>query len=228
MNGIEKITARIQEDSQKEIDAILAEARAQADAITAKAQAEAKAAADEVLSQGRRAAAEREDRMASTAQMECRKAVLAAKQDVIEEAFQLAHKKLLELPSEKYVELLANLAVQASVTGKEKLIFSPAHRTQLGKAVVAAANKKLAETVAPKLPEEVAGSKAGAILDKVVTGASAVLSGTAMLTLSEETRPMDGGFILSDGAVEVNCTFDTLIRLQRGALAGEVAKVLFE
>ena len=228
MNGIEKITARIREDGQKEIDAVLAEARAQAAEITAKAQAEAKAAAAEVLAQGRRAAAEREDRMVSTAQMECRKAVLAAKQDVIEEAFQAAHKKLLELPSEQYVALLAELAAQASVTGKEKLVFSPSHRSQVGKAVVMAANKKLAEAVAPKLPEEVTDTKAGAILDKVVTGASAVLSGTAMLTLAEETRPMDGGFILSDGPVEVNCTFDTLIRLQRGALAGEVAKVLFD
>ncbi len=228
MNGIEKITARIQEDSQKEIDAILAEARAKASEITARAQAEAEAAKDEVLAQGRRAAAEREDRLASTAQMECRKAMLAAKQDVIEEAFQQAHKQLLALPTEQYIALLADLAVQASTTGKEKLIFSPSHRAQLGKAVVSAANKKLAEAVAPKLPEEVAGSRAGALLDKVVTGASAVLSGAAMLTLAEETRPMDGGFILSDGAVEVNCTFDTLIRLQRGALAGEVAKVLFE
>ena len=65
MNGIEKITARIQEDSQKEIDAILAEAKAKAAEITAQAQAEAKAAGDEVLAQGRKAAAEREDRMAS-------------------------------------------------------------------------------------------------------------------------------------------------------------------
>lgn len=228
MNGIEKITARIQQDSQKEIDAILAEARAKTAEITAQAQAEAKAAGEEVLAQGRRAAAEREDRMASTAQMECRKAMLAAKQEVIEEAFQLAHKKLLALPTEQYVALLAGLAVQASTTGREKLIFSPSDRAQVGKAVVMAANKKLAEAVAPKLPEEVTASKAGAILDKVVTGASAVLSGTGMLTLAEETRPMDGGFILSDGAVEVNCTFDTLIRLQRGALSGEVAKVLFE
>ena len=228
MNGIEKITARIEQDGQKEIDAILAEARAKADEITAKAKAEAQAAGDAVVAQGKLAAAEREERLASTAQMECRKATLAAKQEVIEEAFQLAHKKLLELPTEQYVALLADLAVQASTTGKEKLIFSPTHRAQLGKAVVAAANKKLAEAVAPKLPEEVTNSKAGAVLDKVVTGASAVLNGTAMLTLAEETRPMDGGFILSDGAVEVNCTFDTLIRLQRGALAGEVSKVLFE
>ena len=228
MNGIEKITARINEDNRKETYAILAEARAKANEIADKAKAEAQAVEEEVLAQGRRAAAEREDRLASTAQMECRKAVLAAKQDVIEEAFQAAHKKLLELPSEQYVALLAGLAAKASATGKEKLIFSAPDRAQVGKAVVVAANEKLAKAVAPKLPEEVTESKAGAILDKVVSGASAILNGTGMLTLSEETRPMDGGFILSDGAVEVNCTFDTLIRLQRGALAGEVAKVLFD
>ena len=228
MNGIEKITARIAEDGKAENDALLAEARSQAAEITAKYQAQAKAEAEEILDQGRKNAEERARHLDSMAQMECRKAVLAAKQDVIGEAFDLALKKLQALPTDQYVELLANLAVQASTTGREKLIFSPSLRAQVGKAVVTAANKKLAEAVSPKLPEEVADSKAGAILDKVVTGASAVLSGTGMLTLAEETRPMDGGFILSDGAVEVNCTFDTLIRLQRGALAGEVAKVLFE
>ena len=195
MNGIEKITARIEEDGRAENNALLAESRAQAAELTAKYQAEAKAAADEVLSQGRAAAQDRARHLDSMAQMECRKAVLGAKQDVIEEAFQAAHKKRLELPSEEYVALLASLAAKASATGKEKLIFSPGHRAQVGKAVVVAANEKLGE---------------------------------GKLTLSEESRPMDGGFILSDGAVEVNCTFDTLIRLQRGALAGEVAKVLFD
>ena len=189
MNGIEKITARIAEDGKAENDALLAEARSQAAEITAKYQAQAKAEAEEILDQGRKNAQERERHLDSMAQMECRKAVLAAKQDVIEEAFQAAHKKLLELPTEKYVALLADLAVKASTTGKEKLIFSPSHRAQVGKAVVTAANKKLAEAVSPKLPEEVTESKAGAILDKVVAGASAILSGTAMLTLAEETRP---------------------------------------
>lgn len=228
MNGIEKITARIEEDGKAEIDAMLAQARAEAADIAAKYEAQAKAEADEILAQGRKNAQERERHLESMAQMECRKAVLTAKQDVIEEAFQAAHKQLLNLPREEYVAFLADLAVKASTTGREKLIFSAEDRAQVGKAVVAAANKKLAEAVSPKLPEEVADSKAGAILDKVVTGASALLNGTGMLTLAEETRPMDGGFILSDGAVEVNCTFDTLIRLQRGALAGEVAKVLFD
>ena len=197
MNGIEKITARIAQDGQAENDALLAQAKAQAAEITAKYQTQAKAAADEVLEQGRAAAQDRARHLDSMAQMECRKAVLAAKQDVIEEAFQAALKKLQSLPSDQYVDLLATLAAQASTTGNEKLIFAPGLRAQVGKAVVVAANKKLP-------------------------------GGEGSLTLSEETRPMDGGFILSDGAVEVNCTFDTLIRLQRGALAGEVAKVLFD
>ncbi len=219
MNGIEKITARIEEDGKAENAALLAQARAEAADIAAKYQAEAQAAAAEILAQGRRAAEERAKHLDSMTQMECRKAVLTAKQDVIEEAFQAAHKQLLGLPREQYVALLAKLAAQA---------FCAKDHIEVGKAVVAAANEQLAKAAAPKLPGEAAESKAGAILDKVVAGAAALLNGTAMLTLAEETRPMDGGFILSDGAVEVNCTFDTLIRLQRGALAGEVAKVLFD
>ena len=228
MNGIERITEKIEQDTQQEIDALLNEARAQAAEITAKYEAQARAESDDILARGERAAAQREERLASVAQLECRKAELAAKQEVIEEAFSLALKKLLALPEDRYVDLLADLAARAAMTGRETLIFSADDRRRVGKAVVAAANEKLARAAAPELPGELTDSRVGAILDKVVSGASALLKGTGMLTLSEETRPMNGGFILSDGAVEVNCTFDTLIRLQRGALAGQLAKVLFE
>ena len=47
------------------------------------------------------------------------------------------------------------------------------------------------------------------------------------LTLSSETRPIKGGFILKDGNIEMNCTFDTLVRLQKTGTAGMVAKKLF-
>ena len=124
--------------------------------------------------------------------------------------------------------LLADLAARAATTGREQLIFSQKDRARIGKQVVAAANEKLAKAVAPELPDALAESKAGAILDKVVSGASALLAGTGMLTLSEETRPLRGGFILSDGDVEVNCAFETLVRLERGEISGEVAKALFD
>ena len=47
------------------------------------------------------------------------------------------------------------------------------------------------------------------------------------LTVAKETRNIAGGFILKDNNVEVNCTFDTLVRLQRAETAGAVAKKLF-
>ena len=47
------------------------------------------------------------------------------------------------------------------------------------------------------------------------------------LTLSGETVPIQGGFILKDGNVEVNCAFDTLVRLQKAETAGQVAQRLF-
>lgn len=227
MNGIEKLTQQISADAQAEIDALLADAQAKADAITADYAQRAEKAAADVLSKGEDAAAQREERLLSMAAMEGRKELLAAKQEMVSKAFDLALEKLCALPDEEYVALLAKLAVAAATTGREQLIFSQKDRTRVGKAVVTAANEILAKAVAPKLPNEVTDTKAGSILDKVVTGASALLAGTGMLTLSEQTRPIRGGFILSDGDVEVNCAFETLVRLQRSEISGDVADVLF-
>ena len=47
------------------------------------------------------------------------------------------------------------------------------------------------------------------------------------LRLSEESLPIRGGFILKDKNVEVNCTFETLVRLQKAETAGAVVKTLF-
>ena len=51
--------------------------------------------------------------------------------------------------------------------------------------------------------------------------------GGRKLKLSKETRPIQGGFILRAKNVEVNCAFDTLVRLQRAETAGAVVKKLF-
>lgn len=228
MNGIEKITQRMEDDAQREINEVLTAARAQADELTRRSREQADKESAAIVARGESAAAEREKRLESMAEMESRKLVLAAKQEVLDEAFSMALEKLCTLPDEEYIELLAALAVKAARTGREKVIFSQKDRNRVGKAVVTKANDALARKVAPKLPGDLTDTKAGAILDKVVTGASAILAGTGMLTLAEETRPIKGGIILSDGDVETNCTFETLVRLQRENISGEVAKVLFD
>ena len=85
----------------------------------------------------------------------------------------------------------------------------------------------LAAAAAPELPNEVKESKVAAMIAKVVGGANALVQGTAMLTLADETREMDGGVTLRDGNVEVNCAFETQLRVLRGSMAAEVAAILF-
>ena len=196
MDGIEKITGRINADVQREIDELNAGARKEADEIAAQYKAQAGRESAEILERGKKSAAEREERLAGVAQLECRKLELAARQDLLQEAFGKALDNLLHLPEKEYVDLLSKLAVKAARTGKEQVILSQKDRTRYGKQAVTAANEAL-------------GDK-------------------GRLTLSEDSRPIKGGLILSDGDVEVNCTFETLVRLQRSELEREVAKVLFD
>ena len=87
MEGIEKITARIEQDVQREIDGVLAQARAQADDITARYEAQAAKESEDILARGRKSAGERVERLYSVAQLEGKKRVLAVKQEMVGRAF---------------------------------------------------------------------------------------------------------------------------------------------
>ena len=193
MNGIEKITQRIEADAQTEIDRILSAAQEEADQITGRYKAQADAEAASLAARNEKSAAEREERLVSVAQMEARKVQLAAKQEMVEKAYDLALEKLCAMPDARYTEVLAGLLVQASSNGREEAIFSPEDRERVGKAAV---------------------DKANAASGK-------------QLKLSQETRPLKGGFVLRDENIEVNCTFDTLVRLEKAETTGAVVKKLF-
>ena len=204
MNGIEKITGQIDADVQKEIDAALDQARAQAKEIEARYESQAQTQAEAIRRKGEQDAALRQERLVDVAKLEARKTILAARQDMVGQAFDLALKKLLELPDQEYIALLAKLAVAASRTGHEQVIFSQKDRSRYGKQAVTMANDMLAKKAGPRADES-----------------------AGRLTLAEESRPMAGGLILRDGRVETNCSFEVLIHLQRDALSAEVARALF-
>lgn len=227
MNGIDNITRQIEADTKTEIQEVMAQAQTQADEITKDYSTKAQALEKNLQDKGVNAANQREARLASMAQMESRKLTLATKQDMVGKAFEKALHDMTNMPDNEYIALLVELLLKASNTGREQVIFSAKDRARFGKAVVTKANEALAKQVAPKLPSELTGSRAGAVIEKVFNGASALLNGTAMLTLAEESRPMAGGLILRDDKVETNCSFEVLIHLQRDTLAAEVAKVLF-
>ena len=227
MEGIEKITARIAQDAQAEISRLTAETEEKVQAVLTNAAAQAQQEANEIVEKGRMAASERLERLNSASQMERRKLELAARQEVLGEAFALALEKLCTLPEQEYIALLTKLALEASSSGKEQLILSQKDRAAVGKQVVMAVNDALVKERAPSLPEEVTRSKVGAFVDKLVHNTTAAVTGTG-LTLSEETRDLKGGFIMVDGDVEINCAFETLVRLQREQMEKKVADALFQ
>ncbi len=227
MEGIEKITARIAQDAQAEISRLTAETEEKVQAVLTNAAAQAQQEANEIVEKGRMAASERLERLNSASQMERRKLELAARQEVLGEAFALALGKLCTLPEQEYIALLTRLALEASSSGKEQLILSQKDRAAVGKQVVMAVNDALVKERAPSLPEEVTRSKVGAFVDKLVHNTTAAVTGTG-LTLSEETRDLKGGFIMVDGDVEINCAFETLVRLQREQMEKKVADALFQ
>ena len=193
MNGIERILSRIEADARSEIDAILASAREEAANTEEAFRREAEELRASLLEKAEKAAAQREERLVSAARMEGRKALLATRQDLVDDAYLAAQARLCLLPHDEAIDVLAELLVRVSATGREEVIFSPADRERIGEAAVEKANA--------------AGKD---------------------LILSEETRPLRGGFIIKEGNVEINCAFETLTRREKGRSAAAVAMILFQ
>ena len=143
MNGLEKIVARMESDTRAECDALAASAAENAAAILRDCQAQADAAARDSRQRAAAQAAEHLEHLNGSSQLACRQRVLAAKQDLIDEAFARTAQALTALPQAEYIDLLATLAAENG-SGDEELLLSAADRDAVGAAVVEAANRKRA------------------------------------------------------------------------------------
>lgn len=217
MNGIENIIGRIEADAKKNAEQIITRANHEANEILNSFSEIAKNESHAILEKGKRLADERALRLAGVAQLESRKMNLRAKQQMIDLAFKKALESLRELSGDSYVDVLARLAVSATVSGNEEIILSAEDREKYGKAVVTAANKRL---------EEKRSNTTTSVGEKLKAAAGKFL-GAEGFKLSYETRKIDGGLILREDTLEVDCSFGTIIRLMRDDLAGEVANILF-
>lgn len=162
MNGLDKIIARMEADTRVECDALAANAAGNADAILRDYQAQADAVARDSAQRAETQAAEHLEHLNGSSQLACRQRVLAAKQQLIDEAFARTAQALTALPQAEYVDLLASLAAENS-SGDEELLLSKTDRDAVGAAVVEAANaKKLG--AAFRLSEETRDTGGGLVL----------------------------------------------------------------
>ena len=96
MKGTEKIIAHIQADAKAQADAILAQTELQCAEICQSYEAKAKERYGEKIRQGVKVCQDNIDSVERLNQMEARKALLALKQDMVSESFDLAEQLLVE------------------------------------------------------------------------------------------------------------------------------------
>lgn len=141
MNGLDKIIARMESDIRAECDALAANAAENAAAIRRDYQAQADASARDSAQRAQTQAAEHLEHLNGSSQLACRQRVLAAKQQLIDEAFARTAQALAALPQADYIDLLAALAAENG-SGDEELLLSARDREAVGAAVVDAANAR--------------------------------------------------------------------------------------
>ena len=187
--------------------------------ITQLIQMEAQSEIDSVLANARREAETVASRYQARAEAEA--AELAAKnekaaaerEERLVSAAQMEARKVRLAAKQEMVE-------KAYIRALEKLCSMPQEQyvDVLAKLLVEASSNGKEEAVFSKEDREQVG--------KAAVEKANQISGK-QLRLSEESLPIRGGFILKDKNVEVNCTFETLVRLQKAETAGAVAKTLF-
>lgn len=199
MNGIEKITSRIEADARAEAEVTAAEAAKQCEEIRADYDQKAQEKYWQIVRGGVKDCEARVQRLGSTAAMEAKKGLLSLKQDMVEQAFERAGQKLCTLPEGEYVDLLSGLAAKAAVSGQEELVFNAKDKGAVGAKVAKAANALLEKNGKP-----------------------------GKLTVSEETKQIGGGVIVKQGDIETNCSVEAMVDLYRNELATQVALSMFE
>jgi len=198
VEGAEKIIARILEDARLKASNNIKEAEKQASDIINAAKEEAEKKRTVIIENALKNADEMKKRAISVAELEARKIKLKAKQEIITSVFEKAITALNSLPAETYAKILCNMIISSVAKGNEEVVLSIRDKERLGKEFIDDINRKLAEK----------GLKGD-------------------LRLSEQTANINGGFILKSGDIEMNNSFDALIKMKRNELEPEIIKILF-
>lgn len=198
MAGVEKIKEKIRQDAENRANEILEKARLQAKEIVEKAGLKASQRAEEISNKTAHDVSEKKRIINSIVELEMRKDVLAAKQESIESVFAAVLERMNNMESSKYRQVVYNLLLEAAETGEEEVILS--------------------EGAKNKLPSD--------FMDKVNDALKAA-GKKGKLRLSDEKREISGGFILKSQGIEINNSFEAVLRQYRDEIEPQVAAILF-
>lgn len=197
--SLEKIIDQIDAEAKQKANEILTGAKKEAQEIKKRSVDKAKNMRASILQQAEAEAKEREKRMLQMAGLQGRKAILAEKQKAINQIFNAAVSRLAGLNPGKYKSVIRHMLFKAVRSGREEIIFSPKDKKIIDAEWLKGINKEMAK-------------------EKGITGA---------LRISHESRAIKGGFALREGEIEVNSTFEAILKSNQSGLESEIAEILF-
>lgn len=198
MTGLEKILEHIKNDTNAEVDKIRSQAKQEAEGILEAARSEASKEVRSIQEQAKENYEATLRKGGSAAGLKEKRMILEAKQLIIEEMLQSTFEVLKKLPEEEYFEIILKMIKKYALKKEGKILFSESDLNRMPGGF----NHKI--------------SKALKDMDDVV------------LTMSDETRPINGGFILQYGDIEENCSFEALFSAARETLQDKVGALLFD
>lgn len=196
--GAEKIVEKILQDARDKAQEITSGAQAEAGKIVAEANKAAEGKKTVSLAAGDKEAALTKQRIVASAHMEAKKLLLQTKQELLSAAFDSALEKIKNMDNTQFERLMTNLMINLVETGDEVVIISEADKKRLSPEFLYYVNRTIAKEQVP-----------------------------CNVTMSDEVRDIPSGFILKRGDVEINATFEALLRQKKDALSAEVVKILF-
>lgn len=135
------ILKKIEQDARQTADAVKGDARARADAVVAAYQKKASQEDQAALERARKDALALDDRMQRMAELDARKALLAEKRAVLDEAFAGALKKMQAMPAQRAKGFAMDMLLSAA-RGDETVV-ADAQSAWCDAAFVAEANQAL-------------------------------------------------------------------------------------
>jgi V/A-type H+/Na+-transporting ATPase subunit E len=197
--SLDKIIERIVQDSLAQTNETLGQAKHKASVILSRARAEATSQVKSRIDKAHREADNLIKQEKSIAQLELRKKMLEAKQEVISEIYKNITEKITSLPDNEYVVFIKKQVLNAVETGKEQMIFSAQESGRIGTKFIQEINQELKRN--GKIGE---------------------------LTLGSPSKQLNRGFLLQQGPVVLNYSLESILARLREETELKVAEILFK
>ncbi len=220
MTGISKITDKILADARAEAEQRLAAADAEAAKIDAEYAERAAKITERESAQAKEDAAELVARAKSGERTMRKEDLLSLKSEMIDRAFVIAENELIALPDDRRLELLTRLLSSALLAeyeaeqSRSEIYGDVGEADAIYEIMLNSKDKdKLGSALMENFRRSIVGKDMGDMPNRV--------------TLSEDTVNIGTGVIIRVGAVEINCSVESIVASLRDSLQAKVEKVLF-